>query len=68
MGRGLSESITTNRRTGEAMTALVSELRTNSAQQEARFGRLQGWMITCVIACLATVVASVTLAWVALAG
>ena len=68
MGRGLTESITTNRRTGEAMTALVGELRSTSAQQDARIGRLQGWMIACVIACLATVLASVTLAWVALAG
>ncbi|MCH2161657.1 MAG: hypothetical protein MK085_07255 [Phycisphaerales bacterium] len=67
MGRGLTESIATNRKTGEAMSALVDELRSTTARQDARFGRMQGWIIACVIACIAAVVASVTLAWVAIA-
>lgn len=61
---GLAESMNASRRTAEAMSALVGELRTRDARNAERFSRLQGWMLACMIAGLATVIAAVTLAWI----
>lgn len=66
VSEGLSESMNASRRTGEAMSALVGELRTREARTAERFTRLQGWMIACTIAGLATIISAITLAWVIL--
>jgi hypothetical protein len=66
LGEGLFESTQTNRRTSDALTAIVDQAKTRGAQQDAQFRRLQGWMIATAVASIATVIAAVTLAWVVL--
>jgi len=68
VSEGLTESLNASRRTAEAMSALVGEMRSRDARTAERFGRLQGWMLACTIAGLGVIIAAVTLAWVALSG
>ncbi|MCP4834384.1 MAG: hypothetical protein GY895_06415 [Phycisphaera sp.] len=62
----IHETARTNRATGEAMEAMVSEIRDREKRAEERAGALQGWVVTCVVACLAATAASLALAWAVL--
>ena len=62
----IHETARTNRATGEAMEAMVSEIREREQQAEDRAGALQGWVVTCVVACIAATAASLALAWAVL--
>lgn len=62
----IHETARTNRATGEAMEAMVSEIREREKRSEERAGVLQGWVVTCVFACLATTIAALALAWAVL--
>ena len=66
LAQGLAESANGTRQTGKAVHALVNEIKQQNLLQEERMGILQGWIIACVIACIATVIAGITLAIVAL--
>lgn len=66
LAQGINESANGTRQTGKAIHALVSEIKQQNLLQEERMGILQGWIITCVIACIATVIAGITLAIVVL--
>lgn len=59
----IHETARTNRATGEAMEAMVSEIRDREQRAEHRAGALQGWVVTCVVACIAATAASLALAW-----
>lgn len=68
VSEGLTESMNASRRTAEAMSALVGEMRTRDARTAERFSRLQGWMVACIVAGLAALIAAVTLTWVIFSG
>ena len=59
----IHETARTNRATGDAMEAMVSEIRDREQRAEDRAGALQGWVVTCVVACIAATAASLALAW-----
>ena len=59
----IHETARTNRATGEAMEAMVSEIKDREQRAEDRAGALQGWVVTCVVACIAATAASLALAW-----
>ena len=62
----IHETARTNRTTGDAMEAMVAEIREREQRAEDRAGALQGWVVTCVVACLAATAASLALAWAVL--
>ena len=62
----IHDTARTNRATGEAMEAMVSEIRDREQRAEDRAGALQGWVVTCVVACIAATAASLALAWAVL--
>ena len=68
ISEGLTESMNASRRTAEAMSTLVGEMRSREARTAERFSRLQGWMLGCTIAAIGVIVAAVTLAWVVFSG
>ena len=64
----IHETARTNRATGEAMEAMVSEIKDREQRAEDRAGALQGWVVTCVVACIAATAAALALAWAVLGG
>lgn len=63
----IHETSRINRVTGKAMVAMIAEIRDREKRAEDRAGVLQGWVITCVVACIAATAASIALAWAVLA-
>ena len=52
-----------NQRTADALVAVVEELREQESRHEERAGVLQGWIITCAVACIGAMAAALALAW-----
>ena len=57
------ETAETNQRTASALAAVVEELRVQEKRQDERVGVVQGWIITCVVACIGATAAALALAW-----
>ena len=53
----------TNQRTASALAAVVEELRVQEKRHDERAGVVQGWIITCVVACIGATAAALALAW-----
>ena len=66
LGAAVTETSRTNRVTAEAMEAMVGEMQAREKRSEDRAGAMQGWIVTCVIACIAATAASLALAWAVL--
>lgn len=66
LSSAVAEAARTNRATGEAMEAMIGELRDREHRAEERAGAMQGWIITCVVACVAATAAALALAWTVL--
>jgi uncharacterized coiled-coil protein SlyX len=63
LSAAVTEAARTNRVTGEAMEAMVGEMRDRERRADERAGAMQGWIITCVVACIAATAAALALAW-----
>ncbi len=63
LAAAVTEAARTNRVTGEAMEAMVGEMRDRERRAEDRAGAMQGWIVTCVVACIAATAAALALAW-----
>jgi hypothetical protein len=63
LSAAVTEASRTNRVTGEAMEAMVAEMRDREKRAEDRAGAMQGWIVTCVVACIAATAAALALAW-----
>jgi chromosome segregation ATPase len=63
LAAAVTEASRTNRVTGEAMEAMVVEMREREKRAEDRAGAMQGWIVTCVVACIAATAAALALAW-----
>ena len=57
------ETAETNQRTASALAAVVEELRVQEKRHDERVGVVQGWIITCVVACIGATAAALALAW-----
>lgn len=66
LAEAVTEASRTNRTTGEAMEAMVGELRDQERRQDERAGAMQGWIVTCVVACIGATAAALALAWAVL--
>ena len=63
VSHAISESNQTSRAVGEAMAAMINEIRDRDQAQEERAGVLQGWIVASVVGCIAASAAALALAW-----
>jgi hypothetical protein len=63
VGHAISESNQTSRAVGEAMAAMITEIRDRDLAQEERSSVLQGWIVASVVGCIAASAAALALAW-----
>ncbi len=68
LSAAVTEAARTTRVTGEAMEAMIGEIRDRERRAEERAGAMQVWIITCVVACIAATAAALALAWSVLGG
>ena len=66
LSAAVTEGVRTNRVTAEAMEAMVGEMQAREKRSEDRASAMQGWIVTCVVACIAATAASLALAWAVL--
>ncbi|MDG2022404.1 MAG: hypothetical protein P8J59_10690 [Phycisphaerales bacterium] len=66
VGHAILESNQTSRAVGEAMTAMIGEIRDRDQAQEERSSVLQGWIVASVVGCIAASAAALALAWAVL--
>lgn len=66
LSAAVTEGVRTNRVTAEAMEAMVGEMQARETRSEDRANAMQGWIVTCVVACIAATAASLALAWAVL--
>ena len=66
VSQAISESNQTSRAVGEAMTAMIDEIRDRDQAQEERSSVLQGWIVASVVGCIAASAAALALAWAVL--
>ncbi len=63
LSTAVRETAETNQRTASALAAVVEELRVQEKRHDERVGVVQGWIITCVVACIGATAAALALAW-----
>jgi hypothetical protein len=63
VSHAISESNQTSRAVGEAMAAMIGEIRDRDLAQEERSSVLQGWIVASVVGCIAASAAALALAW-----
>ena len=63
LSTAVRETAATNQRTASALAAVVEELRVQEKRHDERVGVVQGWIITCVVACIGATAAALALAW-----